>query len=102
MTKAAHLNRPSDANASAAQKRATARQEKRGADYNRSMLPALVKEREREYQARLLRAKVPHSVVPMCNSTMPGTYRTGDGEVLQHPRLGSLRAFTLPSHGDRT
>lgn len=29
-------------------------------------------------------------------------YRTGDGEVLQHLRPGSMHAYTLPSRGFRT
>tara|TARA_R110000868_G_scaffold182664_1_gene423728 strand:- start:62 stop:322 length:261 start_codon:yes stop_codon:yes gene_type:complete len=32
-----------------------------------------------------------------------GTYRTGDGDyTAQVPRAGSLRAFSLPSKGNRT
>jgi hypothetical protein len=32
-----------------------------------------------------------------------GTYRTGDGDyTAQVPREGSLRAFSLPSRGNRT
>jgi hypothetical protein len=31
-----------------------------------------------------------------------GTYRTGDGEVLQSPRPGSLDFLKWPSRGDRT
>ena len=32
-----------------------------------------------------------------------GTYRTGDGDhTAQVPRAGSLRAFSLPSRGNRT
>jgi hypothetical protein len=32
-----------------------------------------------------------------------GTYRTGDGDyTAQVPRVGSLRAFSLPSRGNRT
>lgn len=39
----------------------------------------------------------------ICNASMRDTtYRTGDGEVIQQPRLGSLRAFTLPSRGFST
>lgn len=28
-----------------------------------------------------------------------GPYRTGDGEVVAHPRPGSMHAYTLPSRG---
>lgn len=66
------------------------------------LLPGLIQEREREFLARLRRVAKSPSEVPICNATTPGTYRTGDGEVTQSPRPGSLSAFTLPSHGDRT
>lgn len=102
MTRAAHLVRPSEAAQATAVKRATARDEKRTADFNKALLPGLVAERKREQEARLIRAKLPSSQVPMCNATMPGRYRTGDGEVLQQPRPGSMHAFTLPSYGDKT
>lgn len=101
-TAPSHINRPSDATLAAKAKRATAAAEKRAQSYAKTMLPGLHAERQREFAARAHRAKVPISQMPMCNATMPGTYRTGDGEVLQQPRPGSLHAFTLPSHGDRT
>ena len=66
------------------------------------MLPGLIKERQREFEARLTRVQAPSSQVRMCNATMPGSYRTGDGEVRQAQRPGSGVASGLPSHGDRT
>lgn len=36
----------------------------------------------------------------VCNAGMRGTtYRTGDGEVIQQVRPGSMRAYGLPSRG---
>ena len=98
MTKASHLNRPSDASAAAK----AAKAEKRTEDFRKAQLPGLIAERQREYKARLTRAKLPASQMPMCNATMPGSYSTGDGEVHQQLRPGSQHAFTLPSHGDQT
>jgi hypothetical protein len=67
------------------------------------LLPALIREREKELKAREKRLQVAPENMRMCNATMlDTTYRTGDGEVLQHPRPASLHAFTLPSFGDRT
>jgi hypothetical protein len=41
--------------------------------------------------------------IKICTAGMGDTsYRTGDGEVIQQPRPGSLHAFTLPSRGNRT
>lgn len=94
-TKATHLHRPSDQSAAIA----AAKSDKRDASYRKTLLPALVQERQREYQARLKRAMAPASKGPLCNTNTPGTYRTGDGETVQQPRPGSLHAFTLPSRG---
>lgn len=95
MTKAPHLTRPSDATLAAQ----AAKADKRAASYSKSLLPALIKEREREFDARMARLALPASQVRMCNATQPGTYRTGDGEVLQATRPGSAQAYTLPSRG---
>ncbi len=102
MNIASHLVRPSDATVTAATKRQAALAEKRAEDYRKALLPGLVAERQREFKARLKRALAPASKVRMCNATMNGTYCTGDGEVVQQPRPGSMHAFTLPSRGDRT
>ena len=93
-----HVRRPSDASAAAK----LAKADKRAAAHNKTLLPALAKERQREFAARLTRAQVPSSLVKMCNATMPGSYRTGDGEVRQAERPGSRAAYGLPSYGDRT
>lgn len=69
---------------------------------NKHLLPGLIEERRRELAARLKRVAKTSAEMPICNATTPGSYRTGDGEVLQQPRPGSLHAYTLPSHGDRT
>lgn len=114
-----HVRRPSDASAAAK----AAKADKRAAEAARRngwnslststgtaktihkdgvMLPALAKERQREFEARLTRVQAPSAQVRMCNATMPGSYRTGDGEVRQAERPGSGVAYGLPSHGDRT
>lgn len=90
-----HVRRPSDASAAAK----LAKADKRAADYNKTLLPALLKERQREFEARLTRAQVPSSLVKMCNATMPGSYRTGDGETPAAQRPGSQTAYSLPSRG---
>jgi hypothetical protein len=100
-TKQAHLHRPSDKSMAVVTAKA-ARADKRDAAYKRLMLPGLVQERQREFDARMARLALPASQGYICNASAIGTYRTGDGEVLQAPRPGSLHAYTLPSRGDRT
>lgn len=90
------LRKPRATKAEMAARRATAQ---RGAH---TMLPGLVQERERMYQERVSN-RGNYVPVRLCNASMRGTtYRTGDGEVLQEPRPGSLHAYTLPSRGYRT
>jgi len=50
------------------------------------------------------REKLPNEVQAAENDLWKrGTYRTGDGDhTRQVPREGSLRAFSLPSKGNRT
>ena len=69
---------------------------------NGAPLPGLIKERQREFEARLTRVQAPSSQVRMCNATMPGSYRTGDGDVRQAERPGSGVAYGLPSRGTGT
>ena len=45
---------------------------------------------------------LPGQALPITNDwRRAGTYRSGDGEVIQLQRPGSERAFTLPSRGFR-
>jgi len=68
-----------------------------------TMLPGLVQERQRMYEERLSRATAEYLPDFICNAAMAHTtYRTGDGEMRQEPRPGSMHAFTLPSRGNRT
>lgn len=50
------------------------------------------------------RSKLPGEVkAPENDLWQRGTYRTGDGDyTAQVPRAGSLRAFSLPSRGNKT
>jgi hypothetical protein len=50
------------------------------------------------------RQKLPGEVTgPQNDLWQRGKYRTGDGDyTAQVPRAGSLRAFSLPSRGNRT
>lgn len=64
-----------------------------------------------EMKARRLAQRMPpgshaHHVTPtvatgirICNSSVQGIYRTGDGEVRQASRPASEVAYTLPSRG---
>lgn len=64
------------------------------------ILPGLVAERERMFLERqrmlALQAELPTKI---CASTTKGTYRIGDGEVVQLVRPGSMLAYSLPSKG---
>lgn len=63
-------------------------------------LPALVQERERQFQERIHQLNTALSASRVCNAAMQHTtYRTGDGEVIQQVRPGSMRAYGLPSRG---
>jgi len=70
-----------------------------------SMMPGIVAERHRMYAERL--AALGHAVAAagtarICNAAVRETYRTGDGEVVQQVRPGSMVAYSLPSRGYRT
>lgn len=71
-----------------------------------TMLPGLIQERQRMFDERMRAINTtPVSLDDsrICNASMRDTtYRTGDGEVIQQPRPGSLHAFTLPSRGFST
>ena len=70
-----------------------------------SLLPGIVAERHRMYAERL--AALGHQVAAagqarICNAAMRKPYATGDGEVVQQVRPGSMVAYSLPSRGYRT
>lgn len=69
-----------------------------------TLLPGLVQERQRMFDERMRNhSSASATPIKICNAGMGHTsYRTGDGEVIQQPRPGSLHAFTLPSRGNRT
>lgn len=92
-TKAEMAQRLADKKANAAQKVHT------------SMMPGIVAERQRMYAERLaaLGQEVAAAGTPrICNAAMREPYRTGDGEVVQQVRPGSMTAYGLPSRGNAT
>lgn len=71
------------------------------------LYPGLVQERQRMFDERMATLNsdqpVPEITHRICNASMAHTtYRTGDGEVATVVRPGSMVAYSLPSHGDRT
>jgi hypothetical protein len=78
-----------------------ARTAQRGAN---TMLPGLIQERQRMFDEHMRNHSIAIAMpVKICTASMGHTsYRTGNGEVIQQLRPGSLHAFTLPSRGDRT
>ena len=74
---------------------------------NTLLYPGLVQERQRMFDERMAKLDADSPVPPIghriCNASMAHTtYRTGDGEVASVVRPGSMVAYGLPSHGDRT
>lgn len=67
-------------------------------------LPGLIQERERMFNERMRALSRPPAEFRVCNATMPtdAPYRTGDGEVAQAVRPGSMDAYALKSVGGRT
>lgn len=102
--KGLHVNRPSSGNAAKKTTKSKKAADK-DANYNRYLLPGLVKERHQMFADRV-KAKSARfellSPTRIGNYTTTGTYRTGDGEVPFIVRPGSMVAFGLPSRGDRT
>ena len=48
------------------------------------------------------RKRHPDEALPKTGDWKNSFYTVGDGDTIQHPRPGSMHAYTLPSHGDRT
>jgi hypothetical protein len=63
------------------------------------MMPTAKLARQRMFDERLRKVQT-SSAQRICNAAMQHTtYRTGDGEVVQAERPGSMHAYTLPSRG---
>lgn len=48
------------------------------------------------------RKRHPDEALPKTGDWKNSFYTVGDGDTVQHPRPGSMHAYTLPSHGNRT
>lgn len=94
--------KPRATKAEMAERRAKAAQQK----VHMSMMPGIVAERHRLYAERLAalgKEVADAGVARICNAAMRGKpYRTGDGEVVQQVRPGSMVAYGLPSRGNPT
>lgn len=63
------------------------------------LMPSTKLARQRMFEERLTKAQAP-AEGRICNAAMQHTtYQTGDGEVVQAERPGSMHAYTLPSRG---
>ena len=48
------------------------------------------------------RKRGPNEAGPQTGDWKHTIYKVSDGDTIQHPRPGSMHAYTLPSHGNRT
>lgn len=67
-----------------------------------SMPGAKSKPKREKTEKYVPRVRHPNEAVPRNGDWKTSTYKTGDGDIIQPPRPGSLHAYTLPSRGYRT